>query len=438
MATGTGRIVAAAAGFLRARGFDEQAIDWERLLADFGREMEAGLAGKPSSLPMIPAFISADKPVPAGRPVIVLDAGGTNLRAAVVVFDDRGRPRLEGFRQGPMPGSQGPLPADAFFAALAGFVLPLAEAAEEIGFCFSYPAEITPECDGRLLCWSKQIQAPEVVGRLVGAELGARLAARGFRRRVTVLNDTVATLLAGRSAGMARRYDGHLGYILATGTNTAYVERNAAIRKLPGLDPAGHMAVNVESGGFALAPRSRLDEEFDATTADPGAYTFEKMIAGGYLGGLGLTILRAAAGEGLLSPPAARGLAQWTRLENKDFDDFCDNPFIASGPFAALALSDDDRRLIQALGQAVYRRAARLAATGLAAVVIRGGGGRDPLRPACVTIDGSTYYRTRTASFRSRFEEQLRAMLEPRDIACELIGVENAPLVGAAVAGLTR
>ena len=424
--------------FLADNGLESSARDTERLLSDFAREMDAGLAGRTSSLPMIPAYLSIDKPVPVGKPVIVLDAGGTNLRVGVVQFDAGGKPQISRFDRHKMPGTDALISADAFFNTLADYLMPVIDAAADIGFCFSFCAEITPDCDGRLIQWSKQIQAPEVVGLMVGAELGRRLKARGVQRRITVLNDTVAALLAGKSAGMARRYSDYVGYILGTGTNTAYVVSNTAVTKVQGLDPQGRMVINIESGGFGLAPRGRLDDAFDATTLDPGAYAFEKMISGGYLGGLGLVVLKAAAAAGLFSAGVAATLQSWTRLDNKDLDDFCDNPFLATGPFAALALTDDDRRVIQALGGAVYRRAAWLAAVNLAAVMIAGGGGTDALAPICVNVDGSTFYRTRSVAFRSRIEAHLRAILEPRGIACELVEVNDAPVIGAAVAGLTR
>ncbi len=424
--------------FLRSHGFDERGGDGERLLADFAGEMEAGLAGRPSSLSMIPSFIEPGRAVPSDQPAIVLDAGGTNLRAAVVSFDAQGRTRVENFARQGMPGVLATVSAEEFFATLADFLMPVAALSDEIGFCFSYAAEITPTCDGRLLKWTKQIRASEVVGRLVGEELGVRLAARGFRHRITVLNDTVATLMAGRAAGMTRRYSSYVGFILGTGTNSAYIERNAAIGKRRDLDPRGEMAVNVESGGFALAPRSRFDEALDATTLDVGTHVFEKTIAGGYLGGLGLTMLRAAADEGLLSSATGRALKAWERLENKDLDDFCAAGGAAAGPFARLELSDGERLSIQEMGRAVYRRSARLAAVNLAAAILRGGGGSDPRRPVCANLDGSTIFKTRSVAFRALLEEHLRALLAPRGVACELLGVDDAPLIGAAVAALTR
>ena len=236
--------------FLKQNGLDVEGIDREALLAVFAEEMEAGLAGKPSSLMMIPSFISIDKPVKTDMPVVVLDAGGTNLRAAVVKINAQGKAEIGAFFKRPMPGTHGEVSAEAFYDAFADFLMPVIAESESIGFCFSYPAEIMPDCDARLLRWTKQIQVPSVVGTMIGSGLLKHLAQRGYQRRTVILNDTVATLLAGKSAGVARNYSAYVGFILGTGTNTAYVERNARITKRTDLDQANSMAINVESGAF--------------------------------------------------------------------------------------------------------------------------------------------------------------------------------------------
>jgi hexokinase len=424
--------------FLRDHGFDCGAINVDGLLVAFEREMVAGLEGRTGSLPMIPAYISIDRPVPVNQPVIVIDAGGTNLRVATVRFDATGVPAVEDLARHRMPGTHGLVTADAFHEAVAEFLEPVIRKADAIGFCFSYPAEITADCDARLLRWTKQVQVPSMVGTMVGSTLLTHLAARGHRRRVTVLNDTVATLLAGKSAGIARHYSAYVGFILGTGTNTAFVEHQAHIVKVKGLSPAGTMAINVESGNFGLAPRSRFDETMDAATSDPGAYTFEKMISGAYLGGVGLAILQTAARAGLFSAAVAQRLQAWQALTTMQLDDFCTNPFRESGPFAALKLSDAERRTAMELGMQAFVRAALFAAVNIAAAVLKTGAGRDPLHPVGVTIDGSTYYLAVAGVFRSHVEEHLRRILGARGVAYDLLHVENAPIIGAAVAGLTR
>ena len=414
-------------------------MEAEALLAAFDCQMDAGLVRRGgSSLAMIPAFISPECSVPAETPVLVMDSGGTNLRVAAIWFDRNGKPHIEDFQKYPMPGFSSEVSKDEFFATLAGYLAPLARRAKSLGFCFSYPAEITPDCDGRLIYWTKQIKAKEVEGCLVGKGVADALEKQtGTRPSVRVLNDTVATLLAGKSVGMARQYSGYVGYILGTGTNTAYMERHERIHTVPGLAHGQFMAINVESGNFDGVPRSDFDETMDAPLPDKGKYAFEKMISGAYLGKLGLQVFKMAAQEGLFAPAAAATLLALPDLQNKDFDDFVDNPFVTGTALDAVLMSDDDRRTAMVLGTHVLERAAYLAGANIAAAVLRCGAGKDRLHPVGVTIDGSTYYRTRSAQFKSRIEQHLRDLLHSRGIFFDTLNVEDAPLIGAAVAGLS-
>ena len=424
--------------FFHGHGF-LSAVDTHSLLAEFDRQMDAGLDGRnPASLAMIPSYVSMQRAVPVGSPVLVLDAGGTNLRVAVVWFDERGTARIEDFQKYRMPGTEGrDLSAPEFFGGLAEKLRPVIDRAGTVGFCFSYPAEITPDCDGRLLRWTKQVQATGVVGKMVGAGVGDAIRSKfGRDIPVRIINDTVATLLAGKSVGVSRRYSSYVGFILGTGTNTAYVESNARIGKAPDLPVGGTMAINVESGNFDGVPQSDFDRAMDETLPDRGHGRFEKMISGAYLGKLALAVFQQAAREGFFSAPAAKGFLSLGDLANKDFDDFVANPFLAGTAFDSLPLDDGDRRRIVELGTPVFRRAARLTAINIAAAVLRCGEGHDPLHPVCVTIDGSTFYRTRSAQFKSRVEAELRAILEPRGLHYDLVAVEDAPIIGAAVAGL--
>ena len=423
--------------FLKRHGFDPEALSAEVLLDTFAGEMEAGLRGEPSSLAMIPSYLTAGAGIAPGRPVIVIDAGGTNLRVCTVSFDASGSPAISNFSKCSMPGVEREVSAEEFFSFIASRVEPLLPLAGDIGFCFSYPAEITPDCDGRLIQWSKQIKAPEVVGMFVGAELARRLAPMGFTGRISVLNDTVATLLAGVSSGVSRNYSSYAGIILGTGTNSAAIVRNEAIAKCPSLPRGGSMIVNLETGNFAPLPLSDFDRRLHAQTLDPGKYNFEKQISGGYLGALGLCALKTAAEDGILSANAAQAIVALHALENKDFDDFCDNPYCGSGALAALDFTAGDRRAIQAIGEAIYSRASFLSAVNVSAAAILSGEGHDPLAPICINIDGSTYYRTRTAEFKSRCEETIRAILGRRGIHYRIVCVEDSPIIGAAIAAAT-
>ena len=418
-----------------------RAIDMRRVVEAYLQEMTRGLQGRPSSLPMIPTYIETAREVPRGEPVIALDAGGTNFRAAVVSFDASGAPVIEGLERHRMPGVDAELGREEFFRTMAGFVLPLAAKADRIGFCFSYAAEMTPARDGKLLYFTKEIRAPGVVGELIGGNLGRALAAAGARQpsRTVLLNDTVATLLAGRNALPGRRFDDFIGLVCGTGINVAYVESHRLIGKLSGLDAAGSQIVNTESGSFAGSPSGQIDDEYDATTADPGKYRHEKMISGAYLGALCLFTAQRAAQGGCLSAAAGRELAAVPSLSTRTLNDFLLYPDRPDNPLGAVCgrITVEDARSLYRLCDALVERAAALVAVTLAAVLLKTGKGRDPRYPVCITVDGTTFWQLR--SFRCRVEARMRAFLSGKaERAWEITSVDDAPLLGAAIAALTN
>ena len=76
--------------FARYYGFHYDRVDPFALVEDVLFEMERGLRGSASSLPMIPTYISPVFRIAPFKTVIALDAGGTNLRSALVKFDENG------------------------------------------------------------------------------------------------------------------------------------------------------------------------------------------------------------------------------------------------------------------------------------------------------------------------------------------------------------
>lgn len=421
--------------FLADNGFITAAeIDRQHLIGLFLSEMEKGLKGEKSSLMMIPAYVGVNGKVPEGVSVAVLDAGGTNFRGALVSIP----PTITEKRCEPMPGSKASVDNETFYAAFADEVRRLEGGAQvkKLGWCFSYPAEATPSLDAKLVRWTKNIAAPGVVGQLVGAELLKRTGGES----VAIVNDTVATLLAAKATEGEKTYSSYLGFILGTGTNTAYVERNENILKLEGLDPDGSMIINAESGGFDKVPRSTFDIAMDAKTGNPGFNFLEKMIAGAYLGGIGLEIYKAAAKAGLFSAKAAAALGGLGALETMDFDNFCaayrkeGRENILDTIFAL----PDDAKMARRLGRPVFERAAALTAIHLAAFCIKSGEGIDPSAPIAICVDGSTWYKTRAVPFAALVKRELDDMLvKRRNIAYEITSeVADAPMVGAAIAAL--
>ena len=218
------------------------------------------------------------------------------------------------------------------------------------------------------------------------------------------------------------------------------MERNANIAKVPGLDPEGSMIINSESGGFDKAPRSQFDLAMDARQPDPGHNTFEKMIAGGYLGPVGLEVYKAAARERLFSDRAASAIGGLGSLATMDFDNFCAGHRVEGrdNPLDAGFADNDDARMARRLGVPVFERAAVLTAIHLAAFCIKSGGGADASAPIAINADGSTYYKTRAVPFAATVQRELDDMLvKRRNIHYEIVPqVADAPLIGAAIAAM--
>jgi hexokinase len=340
------------AEFARYYGFHYDICDPVVLVRDFFIEMERGLRGQPSSLAMLPAYISPAAHMPPGKQVIALDAGGTNLRAALVQFDAQGKAISQGGRKVPMPGTQGPVTAEEFFDQIAAVTAPLLEESGDaagIGFCFSYPMEVTRDSDGILLAFSKEVDAPDVIGKRIGQGLREALARRKVRapERIVLLNDTVATLLSGlveipADGGTRQGADVYgveggpvIGFILGTGFNTAYPERR--IPKIDFDSEKSPQIVVCETGNLNPRYLGALDREYDVTTKNPGTYTLEKAAAGAYLGPLTLYILKQAVRDGVLRFKKSPELLGWPTLQTKDLNGFMHSPLTGEGTWGAFS-----------------------------------------------------------------------------------------------------
>ncbi len=427
--------------FLKNNGMDPADIKIEQLCRVFLDEMEKGLAGKKSSLAMLPTYIETEQEIPKNKPVIVMDAGGTNFRVATVVFGDDGKAAIGDFKLFEMPGLKSKVGKTKFFSSMTYYIKHVVKKSDSVGFCFSYPIEMFPSKDGRVLFFSKEIQAPEVEGQMIGENLNfaIRDAGLGSKKRIVLLNDTVATLLAGRADASGRAFDSFIGFILGTGTNCSYVEQNKNITKKKDLDPAGSQIINIESGAFGKAPRGTIDKKFDKSLINPGVNIFEKMISGAYLGPICLRTIQAAIKEKLFSNITSEKLFAITKLSSKEVSDFMYSPQASGSPLSKVIsdVNEQDGVTLYWLIDRMIERAAKLTAINLSGVAIKCGKGKNPTRPICIMAEGTTFYHL--PSFRQRVECYLRQYLvEKKSIFYEIINVENATLIGAAIAGLTN
>jgi hexokinase len=452
------------ADFARSYGFHYDICDPRTLVRDVLVDMERGLRGQASPLPMIPSYLKPAAEVPLGKTVIALDAGGTNFRAARVYFREPGKPEAAGMRKAPMPGTGGKVSAEEFFNQIADLAEPLIRESEGgvegIGFCFSYPMTMREDGDGIPTSFSKEVDASEVIGKPIGQGLREALKRRGLKvpERIVLLNDTVATLLSGLGQIPAdggdnsgaggpigqpgtKKYETPggpvVGFILGTGFNTAYPEKD--IPKIGFHSAETPQIVVCETGNCALRYLGVLDREFDATTKHPGSYTMEKTTAGAYLGPLTFYILKQAIADGVLTFNRAAEFAAGPALQTRDLNEFMHAPLTMEGSVGSLFGRDelDAIRSFVYLASIVTKRGAMFSAAVVAAAVERMDAGYDPFAPVRIAVEGTTYMIYK--GMREALESNLHIMLnreKPRSYV--VAPVEQASLFGAAVAALSR
>lgn len=363
------------------------------------QDMERGLKGEKSSMPMIPTYIKNDGLIPKGVPAAVIDAGGTNFRSGLVTFTDEGY-ELSDVTKHKMPGTDKSATWEEFISFAADSIMPLMDKTDLIGFCFSYNADITPEIDGLVKRIDKEVVITGSSGKLVGASLTAELARRGVTgKRVFILNDTVAALLGSSCTLDKSAYSGFIGQISGTGTNTCCALPYRRITKL-GRDEDGSILVNLESGLYDGMPQGDFDVILDRESHNPGEKIMEKLTAGVYLGELGRLMLRAAADEGLLSAGSAEHVRALGRIDASVIDAW------ASGEQLDLAADNaDDADFAQTMSLGLFRRSAQCMCANLAGIMLLTGAGDDAARPVCVCAEGSLVDRSR--HFRPMLEELL-------------------------------
>jgi len=416
--------------FLRAYRQDAGSIATDSVLGLLLADMEAGLENRPSGLEMNPSYLAPDLRLRPFRKVVVIDAGGTNLRSGLAVTDAAAACTLHDVRTSPMPGSGSRLGRSEFYDAIAAAVGPVADAAEAIGFCFSYSVAMTPEGDGILTDWAKEIDAPAVIGTRVGAGLLDALRRGGGRaHRITLLNDTVATLLGGSNNVPAGLYADAVGFVAGTGVNVCYAEPCANIRTLREPAPSGRMIVNTECGNFDKIPQGDFDRIVDARSQNPGKATAEKMAAGKYLSDILLLAWRRAADDGLFGESSVPDA-----LSMRDLSAFVAHPDGGlTVPHAAFRTAAD-RAAAASIARALIDRAAKIGAIMTAAAILRTAAGRRDPRPVAVFAEGTTFRRL--TGYREAFDYHLDSILTARGIAFRTVTGSDWNLTGAAAAAM--
>ena len=413
----------------------------ETLVTDFSKEMALGLAGVPTAnIKMIPSYVTS---VPTGNErgsAWAIDVGGSNLRVIEVKLDSQMTDIVREHKEHiPVDKQTGPGTALFDFIAAACVTAGLPSGAK-LGFTFSFPTNQTSLSRGTLIEWTKGFSCSGIVGNDVSQLLEEALRRAGLDVSVAALaNDTIGTLISAAFNHPKAR----IGVILGTGSNAAYIESAANIPKWTG-SKGGDMLINMEWGGFGssvtaqpVLPFHSADNAIDLMTPNPTKQRFEKMVSGLYLGEITRLLLVQLVNAGALFAaddpskgqcavfnPWALTTAMMSTVAEDTSDDLSIVGVVLREALEVRHSTFEDRKLVAEVCALVVRRAARIAAAGIAAVILRMG---DKGKGCVVGVDGSVYKKY------PNFREWMCEALKELGADCEVAHAEDGSGIGAAL-----
>jgi hexokinase len=408
----------------------------QQVAARFEVAMRAGLAGRQSSLQMLPSFIARPTGAERGE-AIAIDFGGTNIRVMKVSLTNSqaqcGQPIKFALKDpgGAYDYTRKETQAEELFDFIARHVVEVLAGDRStlpLGHTFSFPCRQEGINRAVLIQWTKEIRTSGVEGRDVTPLLAAALERQGVRnvRPRAVINDTVGTLLA--AAYQLRGVE--VGSICGTGHNTCYLEPRHPLTGNP-------MIVNMEAGSFDGVTLTPFDRAVNEASVRPGGQLLEKMVSGAYLGEVVLAVLRTMVAQRLL--PAGnrswdRGTLTGVHLSQvlEDGADCGKTKSVAQTELGLTGLTDEQLSALRKLVESVTGRSARLVGATFAGILRYLDPGLE--REHVVAIDGSLY--AHMPRYPDGIHAGLEVVLGPGAGRVTTSLIKDGSCVGAAIAAL--
>lgn len=390
---------------------------------------------------------------------LALDMGGTNLRVCeITLSDEKGEFDIIQSKYR-MPEELKTGTAEELWGYVADCLQQFIEYHHEgeelqqlpLGFTFSYPATQNYIDHGILQRWTKGFDIDGVEGHDVVPQFEKALEERGVPIKLTALvNDTTGTMIASAYTDTSMK----IGCIFGTGCNAAYMENVGSIPKLAHmkLDPELPMAINCEWGAFdnehKVLPRTPYDIIIDKESPRPGQQSFEKMIAGLYLGEIFRLVLVdlhqnpdvcifEGQDLGTLHKPYSLDAGFLSAIEEDPFENLSETLDLFQNKLS-ISCTKPELELIRRLAELIGTRAARLSACGVAAICKKKG-----WETCHVGADGSVF--NKYPHFKVRGAQALKEILDwpagkgkGKNDPIEVLPAEDGSGVGAAlIAALT-
>ncbi|XP_050461913.1 hexokinase-2-like [Cataglyphis hispanica] len=411
----------------------------------FISEMNKGIHQQPSSLQMENTYIPELLDGTEEGLYLALDLGGTNFRVLLLELAHGAPIRQEVKRyfigSELRVGSAIPL-FDYLAECVSDFVIAqgLQDVELPLGFTFSFPI-IQHSLDvGILVTWTKTFNCPDVVNKDVVKLLREALDRRADTKVkvVAVLNDTTGTLVQGSTLD----HNVAIGLILGTGSNACYLERADRVEHWE-TERHGEreVIIDIEWGAFGDNGvldfiKTDFDRENDANSLIVNSFTFEKYIAGKYLGEVVRVILARLTKEGLLFvgetalhslfTPGSLTTDLVSKIEQDSVDSGNSNTREVLKKFGIIP-DEDDIKVVQYVCEVASNRAALLVSICIASLL-----DRIDKEQVTIAIDGSLYkHHPRLESWMKQYISLLSSGRQFKLIHAEDGSGKGAALVAA-------
>ena len=196
------------------------------------------------------------------------------------------------------------------------------------------------------------------------------------------------------------------------------------------------MIINIEWGNFNKLASTSFDRHLDEESDNAGQQILEKMVSGMYLGEIARLVLHDFASRGLLSCGSVPFLIKKGAFETEYMSiiesDKTSELKIVEGLLGRLGLlksSREDRSIFKKVCEIVSRRAARISASCIAAIITK----TDPhlSKVHTIAIDGSVFEKHPT--FSRNMKEALKDIFAKKYNRIKLVLAKDGSGKGAAI-----
>lgn len=415
--------------------------DRDRYIDLFISELEKGLKGKKSSLNTLPSFVRFPDKVTSLEKVAVLCADKvTFIKGNFKTSGDRFE--VYGTMGYPMPGLSKEISLEAFFRRIIFEARDVLRNCNKIGWCFGHPMEANAKGDGKLLGWARgSINVPELVGKFIGEEF-CKYLKKDFDKdyKIILLNDTIATLIAGLVETHDKEFEDFIGLVHSDGYNLSYIEEGKNLKDVISEKKylKSQMVLNTQAGSFNKIRDSKIDKEIKSLLGDILIGEFSQKVNSKCIPLAFDAIIRELSGS-ILNAKVSSKLSEINDLDLEQMYCFLKVGLKSSSDISSVfrCATLADAVNVGLIIDQIFQRAARLVAVQICGILKYKDIGHNPIQPVGIIVEGDFFDIVKDFEHRIRCEiKQYFHKEDPRYI--QFLRVPNATLLGAGIAAASN